>query len=847
ANGGLGIDLGTTGVTPNDAGDTDTGGNNLQNFPVLTLARTNGSSTLEVAGSLTTNTGSNYYRIEFFASPTGDASGHGEGQIYLGYINLATTGGTGTFSTTLSGVAVPVGYMISATATRSNSSYSTFTDTSEFAQNLAAAPTPNTAPVFQGIGSGWTGIDISAGSTDLFEKIVAQADGRILLAGRANDSFALVRLLADGTLDTSFNGSGRIVLPFEPGLSNAYDVAVQADGRIVATGVGVVGGVRQFVVLRFNSDGTLDTSFSGDGVASINFAGASSSEARSLTLQSDGKIVLAGSAVLGGTSQFAVARLLADGTLDTSFSGDGLYTQAVGAADAVATDVQVQTDGRIVLAGYTANGGQFDVALARLTAAGVLDTGFGNAGLRTTDVGATGFQYAQMALQADGKILVSANTAGSNFVLLRYDGNGTLDTSFDGDGRVDTDMGGADAAFGLVLQADGKILVGGYSVAGTGQFAVARYHADGTLDTSFDGDGKRLVNLGVSAFGYGLTLDRHGNVLLAGFTSNAGAIDFAVASLRSDGSTDTSFGNRSALTTSASYTEDAAPVVLDSDVQIHDAELKALDNYAGATLTLARNGGASAQDIFSATGLLGALIEGGSLVYDGTVIGTVTTHSGGTLVLSFNGNATQARVNDAVRLIAYANSSHAPPASVRIDWLLRDGNSGAQGSGGELSSSHFTTITITGVNDAPVVTTTGSPLGYTENAAATAIDSGLTLSDADHANLSGATVAISANYANGQDVLAFTNQNGITGSWDAATGTLTLSGSATLAQYHAALRSVTYVNTSDNPSTATRTLSFTATDGTSTSAVASRNVSVTAVNDAPVVTTTGSALGYTEN
>ncbi|MGA7178783.1 MAG: DUF2341 domain-containing protein [Thiobacillaceae bacterium] len=144
--------------------------------------------------------------------------------------------------------------------------------------------------------------------------------------------------------------------------------------------------------------------------------------------------------------------------------------------------------------------------------------------------------------------------------------------------------------------------------------------------------------------------------------------------------------------------------------------------------------------------------------------------------------------------------------------------------------------TITPVNDPPVVTTTGTTLSYTENAAATAIDPGLTVSDVDSANLTGATVTLSANYANGQDVLGFTNQLGITGSWNAGTGVLTLTGATTVANYQTALQNVTYFNSSDNPSTATRTVSFAVNDGVANSNTATRTISVTAVNDAPTVT-----------
>ena len=134
----------------------------------------------------------------------------------------------------------------------------------------------------------------------------------------------------------------------------------------------------------------------------------------------------------------------------------------------------------------------------------------------------------------------------------------------------------------------------------------------------------------------------------------------------------------------------------------------------------------------------------------------------------------------------------------------------------------------------PVVTTTGTPLAYTENAAATAIDPGLTVTYAGGTNLTGATVRITGNYVNGEDVLAFTNAFGITGTWAPATGTLTLTGTTTLANYQAALQSITYQNTSENPSTAPRTLTFIVNDGSYTSVPATRQITVSAVNDAPV-------------
>lgn len=173
--------------------------------------------------------------------------------------------------------------------------------------------------------------------------------------------------------------------------------------------------------------------------------------------------------------------------------------------------------------------------------------------------------------------------------------------------------------------------------------------------------------------------------------------------------------------------------------------------------------------------------------------------------------------------------------------------------GVSLAANHSTTatagvdvveLTVTYLNP-PILTATGSALAYTENDAATAVDSGITVT-ADVTNLTGATAQITTGFA-AEDTLAFSTQNGITGSWDSGTGTMTLSGTATVAQYQTALRSITYVNSSDNPSTTTRVVTFGATDGTRSATSVTRSITIAAVNDAPVVTCTGSSLAYTQN
>ncbi|MBU0676466.1 MAG: hypothetical protein KJ950_17665 [Proteobacteria bacterium] len=150
------------------------------------------------------------------------------------------------------------------------------------------------------------------------------------------------------------------------------------------------------------------------------------------------------------------------------------------------------------------------------------------------------------------------------------------------------------------------------------------------------------------------------------------------------------------------FTEEGVAVTLDSDVTVTDIELDAIANYDGATLTLLRNGGAVADDQFSAGGTLTPLTQGILFGLGGADLGTVTTNSGGVLLLNFNGNATGVDVNTVLQSILYSNASDAPPAIAQIDWAFNDGNTGPQGTGGALFATGSVTVTITGVNDQPI-------------------------------------------------------------------------------------------------------------------------------------------------
>jgi len=229
----------------------------------------------------------------------------------------------------------------------------------------------------------------------------------------------------------------------------------------------------------------------------------------------------------------------------------------------------------------------------------------------------------------------------------------------------------------------------------------------------------------------------------------------------------------------------------------------------------------------------------GQDILSATNTGSITaSFNAATGTLTLTGTDTLANYQTVLRSVKYANTSENPSTAARtVSWIVTDGTTP--------SSTQTTTINVTSVNDAPVLTA-GGTLNYTENQAATAIDTTVTASDVDNANLASATIQITGNYVNGEDVLSFTNTANITGSFNAATGTMTLTGSDTVANYQTALRNVKYTNTSDNPSTLARTVSFTANDGSVNSNTATSTINVTAVNDAPTIVA-GNTLSYTEN
>jgi uncharacterized delta-60 repeat protein len=326
--------------------------------------------------------------------------------------------------------------------------------------------------------------------------IAIQSDGKIVAVGTQNNNYALARYTTAGLLDTSFSGDGIVYFDWA-GIDIAYSVAIQSDGKIVVAGTSA----DYFSLARYTTAGLLDTSFSGDGFTG--YFTSPEGTAYSVAIQSDGKIVVGGVS----NNNFALARYTTTGVLDTSFDDDGKVTTDFGSVDG-AYSVAIQSDGKIVVAGFSNN----DFALARYTTAGVLDTSFDGDGKVTSNLGGNDIGRS-VVIQSDGKIVVVGGFSNNNFALARYTTAGVLDTSFDGDGMVTTDFGSVDVAYSVAIQSDGKIVVAGVS---NNDFALARYTTAGLLDTSLSGDGKVTQDFGQLDTAYSVAIQSDEKIVVAG-------------------------------------------------------------------------------------------------------------------------------------------------------------------------------------------------------------------------------------------------------------------------------------------------------------------------------------------
>jgi uncharacterized delta-60 repeat protein len=351
-------------------------------------------------------------------------------------------------------------------------------------------------------------------------------DGKVVVAGTG---FAVVRYNLDGSLDTSFGGTGEAMSPKG---QTYYAVAVQPDGKVLAAGLGKT--VSIYEVVRFNVNGTLDLSFGKRGIASMYLATNVNPSVGQMVLQPDGKIVVAG--LNGG--DLAVERFTGDGNPDTTFGSNGFASTGLGGPFEPINDYHAKlaldpNNGNIVVVGETQPG----QAVVRYDTHGVLDTTFGSINGTPGYVALSKLVYPSVAVQSDHSVVVAGtiflNNAGTKEIGLdRLTPTGQLDASFGGTGAVTTPLSGITYARAVTTQANGQILVGGNNIpsptSGNSTFVVARYNnTDGSLDSTFGTNG--IATGGTAGGSIAMALEPDGRIVLAGSTNVSGQVAFALA------------------------------------------------------------------------------------------------------------------------------------------------------------------------------------------------------------------------------------------------------------------------------------------------------------------------------
>jgi len=357
------------------------------------------------------------------------------------------------------------------------------------------------------------------GQDDAAFGVAIQDDGKILVGGRtwngANFDFALIRYEDDGSLDATFGASGIVTTGFSPGSNDeAFAIALQDNGKIILAGATGSGLISAFALARYEDDGSLDASFGIGGLAVTDLAGPD--RAQSIALQDDDKIVAAGFSFNGVDDDIAIIRYRSDGRVDTGFGVNGVIVLDLVSSSERATGVVVQPNTKIVVSGFTNLNVDFDFLMLRFLADGTPDTSFGTDGVVISDLQGSDDLAQALVLQSDTKIVaVGSSTAtvsavDDEFAVVRYDSDGSLDKTFGNDGIVVTTIGSlGDLALAVTLQADGRIVVAGVADAGPDtDIAVARYRdVPGAQAAIADGSSGGCTTLASgSAYDYSLLL-----------------------------------------------------------------------------------------------------------------------------------------------------------------------------------------------------------------------------------------------------------------------------------------------------------------------------------------------------
>jgi uncharacterized delta-60 repeat protein len=370
-------------------------------------------------------------------------------------------------------------------------------------------------------GTGFVTTPFPAGDS-FAEGVVARGNGVLAVGvafGATDGDFALAAYNRDGTLDQTF-GTGGEVTTNVTNFDVATAVAWQGDKIVVAGYTSPDFAEYDFAVARYNKDGSLDQSFGTGGVVVTDFGG--SEDIADAVLVKGSQIVAAGGTTAGGGGEnFGLARYNKDGSLDTSFGGDGLVTTDFEGGFDAANGLDIM-ENRVVAAGYANFHTNSNFALARYRDDGKVETDF------------SGGEDAAHDVDIRGQTIVATGEAGNgtdqDFAVAEYMKSGALDPRFSGDGKATLDLGGDESAGGGAIQYDGRIVVVGGTPFGLfgDRFAVARFTSSGSPDPSFGGAGFTTTQIGADSAAQAVAIGPDNRIVAAGYSCTANC-DFAVA------------------------------------------------------------------------------------------------------------------------------------------------------------------------------------------------------------------------------------------------------------------------------------------------------------------------------
>jgi uncharacterized delta-60 repeat protein len=383
----------------------------------------------------------------------------------------------------------------------------------------------------------------------------------LLSCGSSNGGGGGASGTSNSKLDPNFGTDGIVTTGIGTSDDEAFALASQSDGKLVAAGYSNNGSGKVISLARYTRNGALDTTFGTGGKVTTAIGGADD-EALALAIQSDGKLVIAGQSWNGSQLIFALVRYNTDGSLDTTFNSTGIVTTAIGTVEDITFALKIQSDGKLVAAGISKNGAQYRIALVRYNTDGSLDTTFNSTGIVITTIGTIDDEACALAIQSDGKLVTagySNNGTQNVLALVRYNTDGSLDTTFGTGGKVTTAVGNDDDGEGVAIQSDGKIVATGTTNNGA-QFviALARFNSDGTLDTTFNTTGMVITAIGSDNYGKALVIQSNGKLVVTGYSNNGTQNTFDLVRYNPDGNLDTTFNSTGIMTTAIGTIDDEA-------------------------------------------------------------------------------------------------------------------------------------------------------------------------------------------------------------------------------------------------------------------------------------------------